>query len=61
MSTTELRTLIANVRADLFARDASDRKCSQLGSAKKHDRPANWRPFRAAILAEDLFTPPTGW
>tara|TARA_B100001123_G_C14759691_1_gene808232 strand:+ start:170 stop:319 length:150 start_codon:yes stop_codon:yes gene_type:complete len=49
------------VRADLAAADIADRKVHQLGTAPKFNRPANWRPFVKAVMADDLFAAPAGW
>ena len=61
MTATNFFNLIAGVRADLAAFDAADRKVHQLGTAPKFARPANWRPFVAAVIADDLFAAPEGW
>ena len=56
-----LAAILGAVRTDLAALDIADRKCHQLGTAPKFNRPANWRPFVAAVMADDLFAAPAGW
>ncbi len=60
MTATFLLDLLSGVRADLANFDIADRKVHQLGSAPKFNRPANWRPFVAAVMADDLFAPVAG-
>ncbi len=61
MNATELLNFISTVRSDLARCDAADRKCNQIGYAQRFNRPANWRPFRAAVMSDDLFAAPAGW
>lgn len=56
-----LAGILAGVRADLAAHDIADRKTHQLGTAPKFNRPAQWRPYVAAVMADNLFVAPAGW